>query len=1514
VRILHRTLALTLIAVAISGAYRPATTAARDASGTAADASGTTPFTPKARLATASSPTGSLSFQPLLGIPASEVSLIGASPAEAEGEAWAQGVGGGGQTLLRYTANSGLWQDVPLTDNQGSPIAFQWWGSTVTPHGGVVLAGSAAAHPSEDQTVVVRDPGGAFSLVPPPTIMQPGSEAPGAVLHPGEELYPSGNPLIAALDEPGGHTGVLIAPNPPATEGEDEGPTILHYDGSSWSREPLCASVQADLCSAPPSSLTELALSASSAQNAWLLASTPTQPVILFQRQVAADGHATWVRRQPSGWLLGSGSAPLGGEKVTPASGGSLLTASGQGVWVDLQLSTPASSGDATAFLAGGASGELTGQWCFPTSLCEAGTPSLGGLLPGDYGSFAWPGSGPADPGERIITGLPNGALLRLPDPSENSASQAFSFTPGGGAGGGGAIGPGGVALAEVPGSRTARSGGAAFASPTDGWLGDPSSIPAMLHVTTHPSPSALRSWPVPFRHPLLAIAGQPGSTPGDPTAQALAVGAEGEVARYLPGQGWEPEYLYNSNGEHQAPNLRAVAWPEADRAYAVGDNGAMWVWQSATGLWEPDPAAPPGFRGQLTSIAFSASDPDVGYAVGKQGVLLTYGKSWSEEPLPPGLTQANFTSVAFAGGEAIATYRMLDPSEPTREIGGVIVNSGTGWQVDTSAQELFASLGTQSPVLSRVAGLPDGGAVAAGPGLVIERDSAVSPWRRATAPLPEADNIAALAAFREGSSVRALISVDDFDEDSPNGSLIYQGIDNPAGPALERYGLLLGPDPLPARGFLLRETAGGWQDQQNQAYPQLSGNDLPGWPDAVLALDVDPSGQQGWAVGGQTGGELALFGGQGAATPVQTAGVMRYGPGPEPPQSTDAQISLPAGQATFALGGNAQCASPCADLAADHLGPDAWLAASVSRANQITGLRAFLYTGGRIAAGDSGEEFERELSDYASLLHGGGPLPVYAAISPTDLYGGSSTAFSAALGASAPAGAAPAGSPSPPQGTAAYAFDSGGNGGTVRVIVLDDSHGALAPGDTTEPSCPSSWEEPSNQLQWLCSQLHYAAQAQVPAIVLGHQAPSAGPDASELEQVLLSQGASAYLFDSANANISTKLGTATNSIPVLGSGTLGYVPPNDGSQEYFGASGFLLASLDAAQRNPANNRAPVSATLIPNAGELGLEAADGTLLRRSQVALFQGLARRPAGGGEKITNSGDLIGEAPEAYTAVPETCHGPGCGAFLEPAYTFTSSNPDIGDFVEPDPSSTNPRAAFHGPGGKPVPDSSSGLFCAFNAGTTTVTVSSGGLSYSEPVTVQGGSVEQPCGTVPLLNPPRAEAQSVPLEPAPLPLSPSPSFKPSLSLTPPPPAPSTSQTHLRTPHALSAPFAVALLTPAPAPLPLHAAVPPPAPQTARPSPPSGTSQVTQPVGAAEREEKPEQATDVVHNMSAYHPGGNTPPPWSPLVIVLILAAAGGTLRRSRRQHRPVPAWVTHQAKAPPEWRSRPRRHVTPK
>src|SRR5262249_37359762 len=169
-------------------------------------------------------------------------------------------------------------------------------------------------------------------------------------------------------------------------------------------------------------------------------------------------------------------------------------------------------------------------------------------------------------------------------------------------------------------------------------------------------------------------------------------------------------------------------------------------------------------------------------------------------------------------------------------------------------------------------------------------------------------------------------------------------------------------------------------------------------------------------------------------------------------------------------------------------------------------------------------------------------------------------------------------------------------------------------------------------------------------------------------------------------------------------------------------------------QVDPKTNRVPVTVRLIPNISGLALDARDGTLLLRSQVALFDALARRPPGGtGQR--GVGSRVG--PDPYIAIPGTPCSFQCAARVDPEFTFTSSHPDIANFVRHDPSSQNPRAVFLNSNGKTVADSGSGLLCAYNQGTTTITVATGGLSFSELLTVRGGQVRQPCGTVPLQNP---------------------------------------------------------------------------------------------------------------------------------------------------------------------------------
>src|ERR1700689_3567654 len=123
-----------------------------------------------------------------------------------------------------------------------------------------------------------------------------------------------------------------------------------------------------------------------------------------------------------------------------------------------------------------------------------------------------------------------------------------------------------------------------------------------------------------------------------------------------------------------------------------------MWLGRAETGLWDPDPATPVNFRGTILGIAFEPGNPSRGYAVGEPGVagqpgvLLRYGKTWTQEALPPEVAGATFTSVAFAGSEAIVAYRIahINPGEITGSnghyTGGLLVNEGSGWHVDQGA------------------------------------------------------------------------------------------------------------------------------------------------------------------------------------------------------------------------------------------------------------------------------------------------------------------------------------------------------------------------------------------------------------------------------------------------------------------------------------------------------------------------------------------------------------------------------------------------------------------------------------------------------------------------------------------------------------------------------------------------------------------------------------------------------------------------------------------------------------
>lgn len=1442
---------------------------------------------------TATSDAGPL---PLLGPADFSATLMGAARDGASGEAWAYrrlplavsaarvgsrelefgptGSPAASQlAFLRHTDSTGWRVYRTPVDEQGDPYRGALpnkLSARITAEGGGALVGRDLERVGAEQLVVFsHEPGGGAWRVlgdPPEDVLLPAeAERPAEALAEGNG---AGAVAVAALDEPGG-TGLLFGP-----QGRNLVDGIVHYDGEEWSREPI---------ELPPGSeedLRILAIDATGLGNAWALAEPGEelgQSVVLLERTSTPEG-PLWVERPLAGTPFAETETPGEGiAGVAPLAGTAQpLTVTADGVWIDMGADVEGSDIELTLFFDPGGE-EVTGSWC-DASPC---THSLGAGLSqqGGYRSFAWAGDGfgtrvitnPLDPGG--AEGTNRGTYLRF-------EGEEFKRMPGGG----GSFRPSG-----------------AFAAVDEGWLGGP------VEISSETAPARLTSWPVTARAPLTDIAAAPGAAPASLGSGALAVGADGNVLRYEPGAGWRREFLFSSGGTVNKATLRGVAWPEPARAHAVGDVGAMWQWNAADDIWIPDPGVPIGFEANLMDVAFDPADPFRGYAVGRAGTLLSYGKSWEPEPLPSGFESADLTSIAFAGSKAIAAAGT-----------DLLVNDGGGWEVDESAEDLLDDVPGAAPQLFAVAGLPDGGAVAAGRDIVIKRDGAGRPWYLADQPLPGSTAITA-AAVRQGGEVRAIVSVvpqlryprpDELPEPDPN-------IPPP----------ILPPIGLPGDGYLLRETATGWVDEQRTAFDGSS-EDRPRKSDPVLALLVDAGGA-GWAVGGW-GGD-ADFAGRGSSSSageairerVRTAAVFRYGSNPGGPQATGtAGIEMPAGPVRLAVAGHAQCEGPCSNLEPHTIGPDRMLEAALRSVDAMrggSGPRAFLYTGNRVGTGLAGSDAAR----YAELLAAAPGLPVFPALGSNDVVGGVGAAafgeafagFPAPLGSGAPpAGISTEGIPGAPAGPGArthYAFDSSGPGGTVRVVVIDNSLGSLAASDPHQ-------NPPEPQLSWLEAVLDDARGEGIPVVAMGSRSlnTSFSPqlnvasDGGEVARALVAGGASVYLFDQPEENRAIRIPAGgSRTIPSYGIGTLGYRSPvagavgQDRPDSLFGDSGVALLELETAARDSAN-RVPVEVRLLPVIEDLSLEATDGTLLRRSRPALFRGLGRRPRGGdrwGQISAGSGNPAPSGGDPYTLFPpEPCFVAGCSTRVDPEFSFVSSDPDIADFVRRDPASTNLRKPFLDESDKVVTDDSSGLLCTFNAGTTTVTVSAGGYRYSELVTVLGGSVQRPCGTRPL-RPDRFTRQNVAVAPpAPPPPPPSsPPGGPPLDFAPPPapppqppPAPPPAATPAKAPPPQPPAPPPFLPPPAPPVAAVPAIVPPPPPPIVRPLPPGGA-----PARVYQVEEKREEeaATEESQAFSREQPAGEGPtvPPYL-LGLVLIAAVGGASVRGgpgARRRSRPAPA-----------------------
>ena len=982
----------------------------------------------------------------------------------------------------------------------------------------------------------------------------------------------------------------------------------------------------------------------------------------------------------------------------------------------------------------------------------------------------------------------------------------------------------------------------------------------------------------MPFRKALLAIAPQPGAPVGGLGSEALAVGDNGEVARYE-GQksGWVPESLLGPGGKFETPRLRSVAWPTPSRAYAVGDYSSavtsqMWLWRGETGLWEPDPATPENFRGNLLGIAFDPNEPSRGYAVGEQGVLLGYGKTWEQQKLPEeplctpreagnaeeesrclDWTDASFTSVAFAGSEAIVAYRILPSISSEQYRGGLLVNDGGGWQIDKGAA---AALGANTPYA--VAGLPDGGAAFSAEGItegseIYERQSAGAPWQPTATPFP-GRAAGSLSLFRENGELRVVTS-----GVVPDTAKLESEPNPPAGFPPN----LLSPYPIesdPEQG-VLRQTPNGWSDEEHELNnaKEVPGEylyyDTPFAPDPIADVLVSENGTEGWAVGGVVNSLHPL---------LDTSDVERYrGEGQLPEGIAASPVTIQhSGDVALAIGGNAQCEAPCAALSYAKIGPDVWLQHALKTAGEIPGIDGFLYTGKRVTDGRTAGPatvpvpYGEEESRYKEVL--GSALPVASSTDPEQIF---KETFAEELGLSGVST------------SSNYARIFEVDKKRVEVLMLDESSGVGGA-----------------QLEWLRSHLS-AAKGKFPVLVLGNENLAALDSqgvtwARQVTEALLSYRAT-YFFDSPEENVDPELLSAKlTPMKSYGSGTLGYVDfLREEAENFHGASGFMLAEVGAPTEG-------VHVRLIPDIGELAIEAEQGTLLRRSSAALFQGLGRRPRSGNRAHNRQTEA---ETDPYIPIPATCFGKeGCdtGEFPEPEFTFTSSKPDIGNFVK-QAGGTNKLAVQLNSEGNPIPDSHSALFCALNKGTTVVTLSSGGLSSSLTVNVEAGSVRRPCGTTKITEAQGETSAGAPAPaPTPTPVTTAPaSSPPPVPLPAPPLAPVAAA---KAPPAVTPPFFVTSALPAF----LPGFVPPPIPTPARPTPPSGTSAVTSPVEAPEKQEEEEAAPESVSNEAvAYRSTEHEPTPVYLLGIILLAAFAGASVRRRpgrrRREVRVAPATI---------------------
>ena len=486
----------------------------------------------------------------------------------------------------------------------------------------------------------------------------------------------------------------------------------------------------------------------------------------------------------------------------------------------------------------------------------------------------------------------------------------------------------------------------------------------------------------------------------------------------------------------------------------------------------------------------------------------------------------------------------------------------------------------------------------------------------------------------------------------------------------------IIPPFPLPGDGYLLRETDSGWRDEQRTAFAG-SGADRPIKSDPIArAARSTPTATAGRSAAGAASATppAAASSARNAERPrdrarVQTAGDLPLRRRPAPPPARRARrraVPLPAGPARLrGRPGTPQCERPCADLAPQAHRPRPHAGARRSRsvagaARAAERARACCSTR---AAGCArrGARRAREAARYAALLASqpGAPGLPGARQRPTPRrrvdglqrrVRGLPAPFGGGVGARAASTPHPGARRRPARARTTRSTPTA-PAARVRVVVIDNSRG-LAGGERPAP-------EPARAAAAVADARRCAtrARAGIPAIVVGSRdlnsrfAPRLNvADRRRRRRAACwsTSGASAYFFERPEENRAlpdperrradrSPRSARARSATARRSRARRHRRPD----ALFGDAGCLLAEVDARPARPGHQpRAGRRAADPGRSTTSRSQAVDGTLLRRSRPALFQGLGRRPRGGdrwGRGVGGRQPAARPAAIPYTALP-------------------------------------------------------------------------------------------------------------------------------------------------------------------------------------------------------------------------------------------------------------------------------------